>query len=368
MINYIFYPFLASLDNVLRRYPGLSLEYLLESGSSTVRENALAILESIVSGEKILEFEASSEDYVLIYYSILVGVKAIGDKKLMHRIALTYSKRAREKLDKESVENLITISKALGLDVRFLSESVKIPLKIVKSDVVFIEKPFAIPLKTYLKIVAGRLSQDPKYSLVNQVVSNGLVYVDRGVLIRILEERIYRFIMDSFEKIDFDTAKVTGFVNEIKRILDKYGWYKASVDLEFKTSYFVKDALPPCINRLIERLLGGENLSHHERFAVASFLVSIGLGVEQVLEFFKHTPDFKEKIARYQIEHIAGLRGSRKKYLPYNCETMKSLGLCSIAEYCYTNVKNPLSVYKLNLKRIKSGSGNGEGEVNKHSI
>ncbi len=107
-----------------------------------------------------------------------------------------------------------------------------------------------------------------------------------------------------------------------------------------------KSAFPPCIKAILEALIAGENLSHHQRFALASFLINIGAEIDAILELFRRSPDFNERIARYQIEHIAGLRGSRKKYLPYSCATMKSLGLC-IAN---CGVKNPLVYF---YKRIK---------------
>lgn len=368
LIDYRDYPFIAGLNEVLKRYPGLPLETLLETGLSTIRENALALIESIVAKNAFSEFEGSIEEHVLIYYAVLIGVKAVSDKKLMHRVAHIYSKRARDKLIREPLDNLIAIAKALGLDAKLVSNPAKIPLRITKTDVVFIEKPFVIPLKNFLKIVIGRLSQDPKYSLVNQIVSNGFIYVDRDIMVRLLEEKIYRFIIESFEKIELDATKIRSFIEDVKRILNKHGWYREKISIGIEASVYVKEAMPPCIARLTERLVNGENLSHHERFVTASFLVSIGLSVDQVLEFFKHAPDYNEKIARYQVEHIAGLRGSRKKYLPYGCETMKSLTICPINDYCSINTKNPLGIYRLNLRKMRKGVEVEKREINGDSL
>jgi DNA primase large subunit len=58
-------------------------------------------------------------------------------------------------------------------------------------------------------------------------------------------------------------------------------------------------------------------------------------------------PDFNEKIARYQVEHIAGLRGSRTRYKPPSCQTMRSLGLCvEDGRLCPKWIKNPLEFRK----------------------
>jgi DNA primase large subunit len=72
-----------------------------------------------------------------------------------------------------------------------------------------------------------------------------------------------------------------------------------------------------------------------------------------VLELFKHAPDYNERIARYQIEHLAGLKGGRKKYSVYSCEKMKTLGMC-VAD-CGT--KTPVQYYLKQVRRSFKGAG-----------
>jgi DNA primase large subunit len=87
--------------------------------------------------------------------------------------------------------------------------------------------------------------------------------------------------------------------------------------------------------------------SHKELFTVAAFLVNRGYSTEQILSMLAERPDFNEKIARYQVEHIAGLRGSRTKYRPPSCQTMRSLGLCvEDGRFCPKWIKNPLEFRK----------------------
>ena len=92
----------------------------------------------------------------------------------------------------------------------------------------------------------------------------------------------------------------------------------------------------------------GEHLTHHQRFALATFLLNIGMDIEDVLNIFRNLPDFNERIARYQVEHLAGIRGGRKKYLVYSCEKMRTLGLCNSS----CDVKNPLVFYWRTLKKL----------------
>jgi len=99
---------------------------------------------------------------------------------------------------------------------------------------------------------------------------------------------------------------------------------------------------------LLEEALAGKNLSHSARFALASFLLNIGKTVDEIIEIFRAAPDFREDIARYQVEHIAGLRGSKTKYTPFKCDNMRSLGLC---RWKCRGVKHPLQFYRLLLRK-----------------
>jgi len=63
--------------------------------------------------------------------------------------------------------------------------------------------------------------------------------------------------------------------------------------------------------------------------------------VEDLVNLFKTVADFDEKKTRYQVEHIAGLRGGHKFYMPPSCQEMNSLGLCPTNLGC--GVKNPLN-------------------------
>jgi DNA primase large subunit len=76
-------------------------------------------------------------------------------------------------------------------------------------------------------------------------------------------------------------------------------------------------------------------------------MINRGYSTEKILTILSERPDFNEKIARYQVEHIAGLRGSRTKYRPPSCQTMKSLGLCiEDGRLCPKWIKNPLEYRK----------------------
>ena len=104
-------------------------------------------------------------------------------------------------------------------------------------------------------------------------------------------------------------------------------------------------AVPPCIRNLIDTMVKTGGLDHYQRVVLVLYLKWMDYDKEKVIEFFaKYAKDYKERITRYQVEYLYGLRGSKKNYKMYSCRKMKELGLCL---ECGWN-KNP-TTYTLKL-------------------
>lgn len=86
------------------------------------------------------------------------------------------------------------------------------------------------------------------------------------------------------------------------------------------------DLFPPCISHALANVQGGVNLAHSMRFAMTSFLLSVGMSVDEILNLFNVSPDFDAEVTLYQIEHIAGATGN--VYKPPACDTMRTYGNC----------------------------------------
>lgn len=370
-INYLYYPFLCTS----RDYPRLFMQrpILFVAGSPDLRSKLMVALEEIIERGEISLDSLNDQDESILIYNVLVDIaKLIGDKRLANKIALAYSKLASSRLESESDENLVAIANKLGLSAALETmDFPKIPVVRERKTrggkaLEFIEVneyKYAIPVRKYLEVVSTRLIHDPMYNLANLFVSDSRVFLDKHLFSRIIEERIYHVILEKIENSDIEeVSEIESLILEVKDILNKYQEKiiherTISVDkqqgprsVEQYTGILVEELFPPCIRKILDVINAGGNPSHHERFNLAAFLGYIGLGVDEILEYFKKTADYKDRIARYQVEHILGLRGSRVKYKPYNCEKMKSMNICPITEQC-AGGKNPLSVYKYNLRR-----------------
>ena len=104
----------------------------------------------------------------------------------------------------------------------------------------------------------------------------------------------------------------------------------------------------------------GKNLSHEARFALASFLLSIGMSTDDVLKAFVAAPDYVRNLAEYQVKHIAGETGGRTGYTPPKCQKMQGNGLCPVyngtafdklCEY----VSHPLAFYETRAWEMSKG-------------
>jgi len=322
---------------------------------------------------------------------VLASLLALGyGKGAIHALAARLSKLLMYILtDFKDVQSVEFLAKKLSLRVEHSDKCLHEILRYIdnRGNVIRICYRYRIRVSDFLN-AAHSLLTEPSWKIISYPIIRGYVYIESiETIIRLLAEH-YHYILvrklsnvrehfteyiQSILQLYFTKLSEINISEVLKQLINEY---KHSHDtgqkpqkplgepytIDRKASLtfvprletiedilkLVDIAYPPCIKTLINSLISGENLSHHQRFAVASFLVNIGANIDAVLDLFKRSPDFNERVARYQIEHIAGLRGSKKRYLPYNCVTMRSLGLC--VGDC--GVKNPLTYYYRRIKEL----------------
>src|SRR5208337_4158510 len=59
---------------------------------------------------------------------------------------------------------------------------------------------------------------------------------------------------------------------------------------------------------------------------------------DEIVSVFPKAPDFKQSITRYNVEHIAGLKGGRTRYTVPSCKTLQTNGFC---------FKDPIKCYEI---------------------
>ncbi len=237
------------------------------------------------------------------------------DDFLRRRFAVKIARIYRDSILKESDEFILFLADDLGID----------------------HENFSIHVTDYLKY-AVKIKSD-EWKLVNRELKNGYVNLKRNEFVRLIEEVLKEKFME----------KIPIFVN-------------VKLDIDFSKKRFEKlpireKCFPECMKAILSDLNDGKNVPHTGRFAIASFLINIGYSVERIVDVFRNAPDFDEDKTKYQVEHIAGLRGKGERYIAPSCETMKSWGLC--VWNCETD--NPIKFYR----RCVSGDSNSK-RTSKH--
>jgi DNA primase large subunit len=192
--------------------------------------------------------------------------------------------------------------------------------------------------------------RDANWKLVNRLLVQGTVYLNQHDVARLLQEEVQRRIEKRLE-----AKELPNFPEKITKIaerLTELAREKIGVEeMEGFPKVVAQSAFPPCIAALYEAASKGRHLSHVGRFTLTSFLVNIGMPPEKVNELFKSFSDYNERLTRYQVEHIAGERGSRTRYTPPQCATLQTHGVCTNSDDLCRRVRHPLKYYKLKQRR-----------------
>jgi DNA primase large subunit len=293
------------------------------------------------------ETEAINE--LLSYIVARMIASVLGDKYLIRRFVLAEAERINEKLQKEPMDYVLKVCEFLKIEV---SEDLGADLESIKMH--------------FLAFLTNTSQmRSPEWKLVNMPLKDGFVILDKRRVCRIVQEVLKR----KFEE-ELPLAVTAGikdaFSSEVVELQEVIEQHKKEFSPELN-GVIKAECFPPCIKHLIAMAQKGENLSHMGRFTLASFLHTIGMTNEEIMKVFAVSPDFREDLARYQIEHITGgISGT--EYTPPECTTMSSFGLCFEKDHLcgYEWMTHPLKYYRAKLRPPRrKGEAKKESEADK---
>ncbi len=280
-----------------------------------------------ISPEVYYDLKIRAKKSILAYLFSRLLASCLNER-LRTKYAVKEARKYAKLMENEDVEVLKLIASDFGLDLIFGNGQ---DFKIHVTDY----------LKAFVKIRAE------KWRMVNRILDRGYVLLQKREFIRVIEE----FIRDRLqEKIELPenlrNMLITMYLSELKV-------YEERKDLKFSGKEEIKpECFPPCIRKILLDLENGVNVPHSARFALTAFLLNLGVKIDEILELFRTAPDFDEEKARYQIEHIAGLRGKGTEYICPSCETMRTYHNCYPDEFC-EGIRHPIIYYKKKLLKLK---------------
>jgi len=268
----------------------------------------------------------------------IMMVASTTDKLMKKRYALAEAKRAYNLLNEEENEDkILEIASAFNWKIRLADDTP--PYE------------FALSFMDYLKNATK--FQAKKWKLVNRVLVDGEVYLTKDDTARLLEEEVRAHIEKKLD-VKGKFALPQNVADRVERLKKTFTKQKGKIQFEEFPAGVVISAFPPCIKKLYDDIRSGHHLSHIGRFALTSFLTNIGMTPEDVVNLYRSLSDFNERLTRYQVEHIAGGRGSRTKYLPPQCTTLRTHGVCTNMDEICRGIRHPLAHYRKKLRTIKT--------------
>jgi|Deesub1362B_J571_1020462.scaffolds.fasta_scaffold00157_60 DNA primase large subunit len=259
-----------------------------------------------------------------LYSRILVSLM---DERARRRYAVREARKYREIMD-ESDATLMIFASDFGLKAK-------------------IEENVNLHVSDYLKAACRIRSKE--WKLVNRKLKKGYVELTRKDFLRIVEELLRTRLAERV----MITPTITP-TPEINRNLAELIPISEARFAEIELGEFDAECLPPCMKKILSDLQAGLNVPHSARFAITSFLLNIGLSVDEVISLFSSAPDFDVEKTRYQVEHIAGARGT--EYTAPACDTMLSYHNCYRNDSC-RGVNHPVNYYRRCKKASKASKG-----------
>ncbi len=329
------YPFLPVASEYVKE-SGLTLDHLISSVPARIRARE-RVIEAIRTGcveRSVITDELQAQMELLSYPFARILVSCIRDPYLVRRYALAEAKGAYRRI-MEDLHHGIDILYKLAVDLDIHAE--------ISSGYVL------LPFTDYLRLTLNL--RDKRWKLVNRSLVQGKVKLNVSEFVRLLQEAIYERVMKGLP-LDVPEEICNSLRAHIEQIKQELVLRRTKTD-EFRApSGGEPDSFPPCIKTILRNLEEGMNIPHSARFAVTAFLLNAGLSVEEVIELYRNSPDFNESMTRYQVEHIAGVRGGTRYTAP-SCATMRTYGNCVGKDELCEKVSHPLSYYRLKLKNKK---------------
>ncbi len=347
LVRLAYYPFLPEVKDAVRDF-GPGMDQVLGSGIyEAVRGRGVARIEGALVDRRIPPAQITDErgamqEMLSVPIARMLCV-LLADKTLIHRYATAEGAR----LEATLIQDLDSIAA--------IADALKVPVH-AEGDA------WRIHFSDYLRFAPS----EPDWKLILKPVAKGWVPLDGPGVARLCREALEQRIQTDLD-LERQKPMHEGVRAALQPYVDELGPKLADARENWQTGDFgpiSKGAFPPCIQQIFQDMFDGKMIAHHGRFAMASFLATIGMTVDDIMDYFREIPNFDPEKSRYQIEHIAGDRGV-DKYTPPGCGTMQTHGICPLEKrdnLCF-KIKHPLSYYRARQRFIKQ-----DEEKSKHLI
>lgn len=319
------YPFLNEASEYVRETNFGIAEFDRPEMEYIINRATLRVETEIFKGKIVYDLEKYEIEILTFLVSLLI-VRRTEVDNIYKKYSLFEAMRAEKFLTNDLLKQKSSSKRKLLL-FKIFKELFNFEIEIEPQDI----RIFKLSVSDYL-LRASKMNEQ-EWKLINRLVTNGHVYLDIDETVRLIRSELSNLIYDRIKNMQStNTSNVIDFkANEIRK---KY--FAQFPSIKYKITDY-----PPCIKHALEISEKGENLPHSARFLLATYLLSIGKSIDETIAPFKNLPDYNERITKYQVEHLAGIKGSFTKYSVPSCKKLRNENLCFATRDCY-NIINPI--------------------------
>lgn len=322
------YPFLPQAQNYIRQL-NLTIQDLTET-PNIIKHAEQRVTQTFETTPMPPHPPTNPETEIASFPVATIIVAAIADKYLKKRYALHEAKKTHEHLNQENPTKIKEIAQFFHWQLTPTQTGT-----------------YTLPFTTYLQNTTTL--QEPQWKLINRQLNKGQVTLTHHEATRLLQEETRRHIET---RLDTKVAALPPEIQTtVERLKNTFTARRGTIQAEEYPQTIDPEAFPPCIRALHNALASGHHLSHTGRFTLTTFLVNTGMPTETILDLYRNASDFNERLTRYQVEHIAGERGSRTRYQPPRCATLRTHGVCTNPDEDCKKAGTPLRCYKRKLRQ-----------------
>ena len=329
------YPFLESAREAVREAE-VDLASVVATEQRVV-DRALARVEYAIEEGTVGEPHRRTRVELLSYPLARVLVSLVDEHVLTHKYVRAEAATAHERFGRDlTATDDLKSSRRERLTLDALLAEFALSTTVRETT-----EGYLVDVGTYLDLAADQWGDE--WRLVNRELRAGEVpLIERDLLVLVrqaVKQRVEEGLPLSVP--DEIASALESEQAHIRELL-------ADLELTRDIDTVVPDLFPPCMMYLLDQVQKGQHLGHHSRFAIASFLTSIGMSTDEIVELFQVNPGFGEEATRYQVNHIRGST-SPTQYSPPACATMQSYGDCvNMDDRCET-ISHPLGYYEKSL-------------------
>jgi DNA primase large subunit len=320
------YPFLRQASEYIRE-THFDLEDFNRPEMKYIVDRAAERLEKEIAEGAVYHVLEKYEIEILTFLVMLILTKSIGTEPILRKHSLFEAMRAERFLVEDLKKEKNQEKKRLLL-FKIFAELFKVSVDVDSSKNINIYK---VKVADYLTRASS--FHEEEWKLINRLVYKGYVYLDADETVRLIRSELSSLIYSRVKAMELPPLPeiIKRKVYELNQKLISHSEYHINKISDY----------PPCIKHALDAMNRGENLPHSARLLLATYMLTIGKNVDYIVTLFRNAPDYNEKVTKYQVEHLAGNRGSKTKYSVPSCQKLQNENLCFAIDKC-NGIKNPI--------------------------